>query len=125
MIGDEIQVQDARYVLPMGMTTSIIMGANLRTLSQMAELRLCKRTAGEYQEVFKAMKAAVVEVHPWADSFLEVYCVKTGICCFPNYTECPVQKHCVVTDEAKPDIKHIWEVTEHVANPIAKGGKTQ
>lgn len=125
MIDDDVHVQDARYILPMGTTTSIIAGVNLRTMSNMAELRLCKRTAGEYQKVFKEMVKKVVQVHPWAEQFLEVYCVKTGICAFPNYKECPVQEHTVHTSAQIPDIRHAWENSDHIANPIAKDGKSQ
>jgi thymidylate synthase ThyX len=125
LIEEGVQVQDARNILPTGIETSITMGTNLRELMHMAETRLCKRTQGEYQEVFKAMKAAIVDVHPYFESMIEVYCVKTGICCFPNYKECPVQKHTVfVTDRDKREIKDSWEFNQHVANPIAKDGRT-
>lgn len=118
MIDNGIPIQDAREILPTGVHTSIIVGANLRSLSQMAEVRLCTRTAGEYQQVFKAMKAAVEEVHPWAEPFLQVACVKTGVCIFPNYKECPIQKWTVViSDREKDIIKRHWEQTNHVADP--------
>lgn len=117
--------QDARYVLPEGTLTNIIVGTNLRVLSETAEVRLCKRTAGEYQEVFKAMKSAVVNVHPWVDKFIQVACVKTGICIFPNYTECPVQEYTVkISDVKKLEISYHWRNLDHVANPVAKEGKT-
>lgn len=125
MIDEGVQVQDARNILPTGIETSITMGTNLRELMHMAETRLCKRTQGEYQEVFKAMKAAVVEVHPYFEDMIEVYCVKTGICCFPNYKECPVQQYTVkIADSHKQEIKGCWEANQHVANPIAKDGRT-
>ena len=40
MIDNGVPIQDAREILPTGIHTSIIVGANLRSLSQMAELRL-------------------------------------------------------------------------------------
>lgn len=119
--------QDARGVLPTNILTSIIMGANLRTLHEMANVRLCTRTQGEYQNVFKAMKAAVVAVHPWADDFIQVYCANTGTCCFPRYTECPVKKALPAQDTVefnKANAKAAWEKTEHEAIAIAKDGKT-
>ncbi len=120
-----IQVQNARGVLPTNMHTRIIIGCNLRTLSHMAELRLCKRAQGEYQEVFKAMKAVVIKVHPWADEFIQVHCVKTGLCAFPNYSECPVQAYAhAIPSSHKSLIRAHWEREQHVANPIAKNGKT-
>lgn len=120
-----IPVQEARTALPTGIETSITMGTNLRELTHMAEVRLCTRTQGEYQEVFKKMKEAIVAVHPFFDSFIEVHCVKTGICCFPNYKECPIQQYTIhIPQEHKDIIKDVWSNTNHVANPIAKDGRT-
>ena len=124
MIDQGVPRQDAREMLPTGIHTTIMVKANLRSLSQMAELRLCKRVQGEYQRVFKEMRDKVCEIHPWADDFLQVACVKTGICIFPNYTECPVQEHTVkVSDHRKNMIKEIWANTVHEANPEAKDGR--
>lgn len=124
-IDDGTPVQDARNILPTGIETSITMGTNLRELAHMAEVRLCTRTQGEYQKVFKEMKERIVEIHPWAESLIEVYCVKTGICCFPNYKECPVQAQTItISDDHKKGIKLLWEETDHVANPVAKNGRT-
>ena len=118
MVDEGVPIQDAREILPTGIHTSIIVGTNLRSLSQMAELRLCTRTAGEYQEVFKEIKRQIIELHPWSEDFLQVACVKTGICIFPNYTECPIQNLTVkVSDTRKDAIKAKWEKTNHVADP--------
>lgn len=83
--------QDARAVLPTNVSTNIMIKANLATLSRMAEKRLCSRTQGEYQDVFRAMRLAIINVHPWAEPFLRVACAKRGVCQFPNYTECPIK----------------------------------
>lgn len=118
-------VQDAREVLPTAIHTNIFVKANLRTLARMAEVRLCKRTQGQYQDVFKMMKALITNIHPYFEPMLNVACVKTGICIFPNYTKCPVQKYTIrVTDKQKAKIKEAWSTTDHVANPIAKDGRT-
>lgn len=125
LVDEGMTLQDARYVLPEGTLTNIIVGTNLRVLSETAEVRLCKRASGEYQEVFKAMKAAVLEVHAWANKFIEVACVKTGICIFPNYRNCPVQKYTIcISDVQKNIIKDNWTKIQHVANPVAKDGRT-
>lgn len=119
-----VQIQNARGILSTNINTNIIIGCNLRALSHMAELRLCKRTQGEYQEVFKAMKDAVLQVHPWADKFIQVHCVKTGLCAFPNYNECPVREYTVsISDDMKRIIQSAWENTQHVANPVAENGR--
>ena len=83
--------QDARGVLPTNIVTNIVAAFNLRTLSDMAKLRLCTRTQGEYQEVFRAMRRAVLDVHPWAEPFIRVHCAALGVCAFPHYKECPIK----------------------------------
>jgi flavin-dependent thymidylate synthase len=83
--------QDARGILPTNVSTNIIAKFNLRSLADMAKLRLCTRTQGEYQDVFRAMRAAVIAVHPWAEPFIRVHCAATGVCCFPNFKECPIK----------------------------------
>lgn len=120
-------VQDCRGILPTAAYTSIFVKANLRTLSQMAELRLCKRAEGEYQQVFKVMVDLITKIHPWTQPLLEVYCVKTGICAFPLYEKCPIQKYCIspnILDSIRTKVKEVWNVTNHVANPVAKDGRT-
>lgn len=83
--------QDARALLPTNVSTNIMFKANLATLSRMAEKRLCSRTQGEYQNVFREMRLAIIAVHPWAEPFLRVACAKRGVCQFPNYKECPIK----------------------------------
>lgn len=120
-------VQDCRGILPTAVHTRIFLKANLRTLSQMAELRLCKRAEGEYQGVFQQMVKAVTVHHPWTADMLECYCVKTGICYFPRYTKCPVQEYTLAPDVlagARNRVREAWNNTNHVANPVAKNGKT-
>lgn len=119
-----IHAQDARNVLPTGIHTEITMKVDLRNLSQMAEIRLCKRTQGEYQSVFKQMIGKVLEAHPWAETLLKVYCAKYGICAFPRYKECPVQQYCFDPSTITRRIYDEWEKTTHVAKPVVKDGKT-
>jgi len=129
LINEGVNPQDARGILPTNVCTSIIAQFSLRTLHEMAMVRLCTRTQGEYQNVFLKMRNAVVEVHPWAEDFIQVACVATGVCAFPRYTECPVQKwthnrsigsHDVVIR----DVKEAWKSTSHEAIPVAKDGRT-
>ena len=126
MINDGINIQDARGVLPTDILTNIIVGTNLRSLHETAKVRLCTRTAGEYQTVFKEMRRLIGEVHPWALDMINVACVDSGVCCFPRYTECPIQEYTVkITDYKKMAIKIAWEQTKHESNPVAKNGVTQ
>lgn len=94
LIQQGIPPQDARGVLPTNICTNIVFKANLRTLHDMALKRLCVKTQGEFQEVFRAIRAAVLAIHPWADRMLRVQCAVTGTCCFPNLpvAQCAVKK---------------------------------
>jgi thymidylate synthase ThyX len=125
MVDGGIPIQDARGVLPINITTNIIVGTNLRTLHETAKVRLCVRTQGEYQEVFKEMRRLIGVVHPWALDMINVACVDSGICCFPRYTECPIQPTTVhVSSFKKLAIKIAWGNNAHEANPVAKNGVT-
>ena len=125
MLDDGVPVQDARGVLGTNIHTQIFIKGNLRTFSSMAELRLCKRTQGEYQTVFKKMVAKILEVHPWAAPLLECYCIRYGICAFPRYKKCPVQQFCFDPAKKRYQIRYAWEKSEHVANPVVnKAGMT-
>ena len=112
LVENGVPPQDARSILPTNTATNIIAKFDLRTLSDMAKKRLCTRTQGEYQEIFKAMKAAVVEVHPWAEKFIRVYCSAVGVCQFPNYKECPIKP-----DIFNPDSGKTWRETEGYRMP--------
>jgi len=128
MVRSGVNPQDARGILPTNVCTSIIAQFSLRTLHEMANVRLCTRTQGEYQDVFRAMKKAVVAVHPWAEDFINVACVNTGVCAFPRYTECPIQELTmngyVEYGTIKKAIKKRWEEARHEATPVVKDGRT-
>lgn len=119
--------QDARGVIPTNVLTNIIMKVDLRSLHQMAEVRLCTRTQGEYQDVFREMRQRVIEVHPWAEDFIQVYCVNHGTCCFPRYEKCPIKKYVVdegILSQQKQYIKMAWETQRHEAVVESKNGRS-
>lgn len=123
-----VPVQDARGILPTNIPTSIITKMNLRTLANTGELRLCTRTQGEYQNVFREMKRLVVDVHPWADDFIQVFCVNHCHCAFPRYGAkgCPVYEKVLSNEkvaEYRTVIKAKWESIRFEANPVAKDGR--
>lgn len=80
-----VQLQDARAILPSNMATKIKAKFNLRTLSETAKTRLCSRTQGEYQNVFRLMRDLVLAEHPWADPLLQPHCAAVGTCAFPRW----------------------------------------
>lgn len=129
MISNGAERQDARGVIGTAVATNIIAKFNLRTLHQMAEVRLCTRTQGEYQNVFRTMRSEIMAVHPWAGDFIQVFCANHGTCCFPRYTECPIQKYTLNSDQQRLDtikrnVRDEHERNRHVANPEARGGET-
>lgn len=128
LIAEGMPVQDARGVLPTATATSIIAQFSLRTLHEMAITRLCVRTQGEYQNVFRAMKDEVVKLHPWAEPFIRVGCAQNGICVFPRYTQCPIQPYTYNSQREHHAIVETIaaraESIRHEAVPVAKEGRT-
>jgi flavin-dependent thymidylate synthase len=131
----DVAPQDARGLLPTNVETNIIAKFSLRTLADMAKLRLCTRTQGEYQDVFRLMRDRVIEVHPWTEPFIRVACASTGVCAFPRYEECPIKPGIFNPDTGKawPDgvstqrtpstkaeIQERWETTRFEATPWQK-----
>lgn len=128
--------QNARALLPTAVSTSIIVKASLRALHHAAEVRLCTRTQGQYQDVFRMMRQEILAVHPWAESFINVYCVNNGTCCFPRYKQCPVQPSLFnpetglrydelqIRPSKRSEIFKIWSGERHEARPVARDGKT-
>lgn len=109
LTAEGVNPQDARAILPTNVATNIIVGADLRTISHMAEVRLCSRTQGEYQNVFRLLRKAILAVHPWADPFIRVACAKRGVCQFPNYTECPIKPGIF-----NPENGQVWEDQKYI-----------
>jgi len=127
MLADGVPIQDARGILPTNITTSIICKFSLRTLSDMAKVRLCVRTQGEYQEVFRAMREKVLEVHSWAEDFIQVACVASGTCAFPRYgkTSCKFYDPRMDQSAVIADTKaKFWTEAKQVAIPVARAGRT-
>jgi flavin-dependent thymidylate synthase len=119
--------QDARGILPTNITTSICAKFNLRTMHEMAKLRLCTRTQGEYQTVFRKMRELVVAEHPWAAEFIEVHCVATGTCAFPRYgkKDCQFYDPRMDMTALRQEVAlKFWSAPMQEANPILKDGKT-
>lgn len=118
-------LQDARGLLPTHITTDIWAKFNLRTLHDMAKLRLCTRTQGEYQNVFRSMRSAVIEVHPWTEDFIQVHCVESGTCAFPRYgkAECPIYDKEMDNTALKEKTKQkFWDI-RYEAAPVAINGR--
>jgi len=122
-----VQLQDARAILPSNMETKIKAKFNLRTLSDTAKTRLCTRTAGEYQRVFRAMRELVIQMHPWADPMLQVACVATGQCAFPRHGKenCSFYRPWMDLQNQKEELRKIFWASDLIKNnPVATDGKS-
>ena len=118
----------ARGVLPTNTNTSIICAFNLRTLHDMALVRLCTRTAGEYQDMFRAMRAEVLKIYPWCDPFIQVQCVATATCAFERYgrESCPVWTRDLDREAVKEDMRaRFWSADRYSAAPVAVDGMSK
>jgi flavin-dependent thymidylate synthase len=136
--------QDARAILPSNMMTKIMVKFNLRTMMDTSKLRLCARAQDEYQNVFRLMRAAVVDVHPWAEQVMQVHCVAMGTCAFPRWGAGMMTEDNVLTEDkakfhhfqcahydARMDLTEVkreakikfWAASEIAqSNPVAKNG---
>lgn len=120
-------LQDARAVLPGNISAVIEAKFDLRTLSDMAKNRLCVRTQGEYQTVFREMRRLVLELHPWAEPLLQPHCIAVGTCAFPRYgqTSCPFYDPRMDLTQLKRDVNaKFWAADITTANPVAINGKS-
>uniref|UniRef100_A0AAU7VH44 Thymidylate synthase n=1 Tax=Serratia phage Spe5P4 TaxID=3159438 RepID=A0AAU7VH44_9CAUD len=122
------EIQDARSILPSNMATHITAKFNLRTLSEMAKNRLCTRTQGEYQHVFRAMVAEVLSVHPWANPLLQPSCIGVGKCAFPRHgkAHCAWYRPWMDTTKEQEELRiQFWDAAPLTNNPVAKDGKSK
>lgn len=119
------ELQDARSILPSNMETKIKAKFNLRTLSETAKVRLCVRTQGEFQNVFRAMRDLILAEHPWAEPLLQPACVATGQCAFPRYgrERCAFWRPWMDLEQEKESLRIVfWGSEMQTNNPIAKDG---
>lgn len=74
------KAEDARNFLPNATKTNITMSVNLRELIHLCNLRLCTRAQKEIRELFKLIKAEVINVQPRLAKYLVPTCEINGIC---------------------------------------------
>ncbi len=71
LIAGGAKIEDARGILPLNIHTNLVAKFNLRTLSEMLRKRSSSRVQGEFRDVVAAMRACILEVHPWAEYFID------------------------------------------------------
>ncbi len=74
MIESGIPPEDARYVLPQAVTTTILMTVNLRELLHIACLRLSNKAQWEIRELVNAMISEVNKVIPEIRDLINLFC---------------------------------------------------
>lgn len=78
MIEQGIPKEDARYILPQGLLTDIVVSINARAFIEQCEKRLCKKAQWEIKEMFTQMKECIKDIYPTVYEQLEPPCAKGG-----------------------------------------------
>lgn len=81
MVALGIPKEDARYVMPQGQSTNIIMTMNVRELIHFFQERLCIRAQNEIREMAELMRKEVNEILPIFDRKDIMRCNKTCFEC--------------------------------------------
>ena len=74
MIEQGIPKEDARYILPQGILTDIVVSMNARAFIEQCEKRLCKKAQWEIREMFTLMKECIKNVYPTVYTQLKPPC---------------------------------------------------
>ena len=80
MIGSGIPKEDARYILPHGWSTKIVVTMNARELHHFFTMRLCRRAQWEIQDLARKMVILARERSPLLFSIAGPDCVTRGRC---------------------------------------------
>jgi thymidylate synthase (FAD) len=79
-----VHKEDAAMLLPLGMTTKVVVKMNFRTLAHMAQERLCTRAYYEFRQLIKDIGAALSEISvEWGmlvDDYFIPKCERDGYC---------------------------------------------
>ena len=81
LVEQGIPKEDARYILPHGWTTSLVMTMNARELYHFFSLRLCRRAQWEIRQVAREMLKVVRREAPVIFNIAGPSCVVKGACC--------------------------------------------
>ncbi len=75
-----VDQEDARYILPMGTQTRLVMTMNVRSLYNFFNLRCCRRAQSEIRELANLMLAEVKKIAPGLFEKAGAPCEATGYC---------------------------------------------
>lgn len=80
MVKAGVHQEDARYILPMGTQTKIVMTMNARSLYNFFSLRCCSRAQKEIQDLANLMLKEVKKIAPMLFESAGAACVANGFC---------------------------------------------
>ena len=80
MLAGGVPYQDARYILPQGVETSITATYNLLSLIGTVKRRICNRMQWEINYVARRMHDLAVDAYPWIGKSMRSGCERTGVC---------------------------------------------
>jgi len=75
-----VEQEDARYILPMGTQTRLVMTMNVRSLYNFFNLRCCRRAQSEIRHLADLMLAEVKKIAPGLFEKAGAPCEATGLC---------------------------------------------
>lgn len=75
-----VEQEDARYILPMGTQTRLVMTMNVRSLYNFFNLRCCRRAQSEIRHLADLMLAEVKKIAPGLFEKAGAPCEATGFC---------------------------------------------
>lgn len=75
-----ISKEDARYILPSGTRTNIVMTANLRSWMQICNQRLCGSAQDEIREVIGLVGTKLITMFPFLEGFIGPKCIRAEKC---------------------------------------------
>lgn len=80
MIRDGVPSEDARYILPEGTTSNIVVTMNLRSLLHFFNERLCSSAQEEIRDIAGQMAELTTEMFPWLSEFIGPKCIGSDHC---------------------------------------------
>lgn len=94
LIEEGCPTEDARSILPTNICTKIMFGATFRGLLELAEVRMCRQTQGEFREAMICIKDLVSSRDEFLGSLLVEACQRSGKCEFKSVYDrpCPIEK---------------------------------
>jgi flavin-dependent thymidylate synthase len=89
---EDVAYQDARFILPEGTETYIMLEYPVREFLNVYAYRACYMFQWEIRYVMHEAKRVLVEQHPWLDEYIRISCERPHRCTFQGWES--VEGHC-------------------------------